>query len=662
MSGDERDATIKLPIGGAALERFTASESLSEPYSIEVLVLCRDIGVDFFPHLGAPASIKVSADGEPVRWFHGLIFEAEFLEETASGFRHRLLLRPWLHMLGRNRTYVIHQDKSVVDILKIVFDGAGGDVDYGRLQGDYAPRDYCVQFRESDLAFVSRLMEDEGIYYFFDHQEDRHVLTLCDGRASHDTAYDSLAFRSSEGAARSYQDRLWRWNERVQTGGEGEVRLRNFDFKRPDQPRKGEFAEGERLGSESAEVFDYPSAFLEPDEGATRGRMILEAARRQRRSYAGQGDALSLACGKLVTVADHPVDRLNQEYLVTRLVYGLEGQSFRSGDGGGEPVVALEATPADTPWRAPFSTPRPVVRGPETAVVTGPDGEVIFTDEYGRIKVRFHWDRGDSAPDKSTCWIRVSHPSAGSGGLGNIILPRIGQEVIVDFLDGDPDRPIVTGRVYNQRHMQTYALPEHKTRSVWRSQTIGKTGSYSGAEEPPKNDPGGNEIRMEDKGGQEEVWVHAQRDMRSWVRLDEDHKVGRDKTRRVGRDRKTAIKRHEALTVEEGDETRVVDKGKRTTTIEKNEDLTVRKGDMSIAVKKGDYSLKTDKGSVTIEAKRKITLKVGSNSIVIDQQGVTIKGMMVKIQAKTTLSAQGMMTDLKGTAMTVIKGGVVLIN
>lgn len=662
MNGEGRDATIKLPVGDAKLERFSVDEALSEIFSIEAIVVCEEAGTDFFPHLGAAASIRVLDEGRTVRFFHGLIFEAEYLDETAAGFRHRLVLHPWLHMLGRNRTYAIHQDLSAIDIIRSVFDANGGDVDFTRLQGGYDAREYCVQFRESDLAFVSRLMEEEGVYYFFEHHEDRHVLVLCDGRGSHSPVYERLPFISGRGAVRAYEDRLWIWKERVSTGGEGEVRLRNFDFKQPERARMGEYAEGERLSVETAEVFDYPAAFIEADDGRTRSQMILEAARRQRRLYSGQGDAMAIACGGLIGLDEHPVDRLNQEYLVTRIRYALEGQTYRSGNDSGQAVILLEATPADTPWRAPFQTPHPVARGPETAVVTGPEGEVIFTDEYGRIKVRFHWDRGDTTPDKSTCWIRVSHPSAGSAGLGNIILPRIGQEVIVDFIDGDPDRPIVTGRVYNQRNMQTYALPEHKTRSVWRSQTIGKPGAYSGAEEPPTVEPGYNEIRMEDKGGKEEVWLHAQRDMRSWVRLDEEHKVGRDKVRRVGRDRKTAVRRHEHFTVEDGDETRLVDKGKRSTTIEKDELLVVRKGHMGVTVQTGNYSLKTDKGSVFVEAKQKIELKVGQNSITIDQSGVTIKGMMVKIEAKSSLTAKATMSEVSGSAMTTVKGGVVLIN
>lgn len=526
-------------------------------------------------------------------------------------------------------------------------------------------------------------MEEEGIYYYFRHEKNRHVLVLANARSSHDKFESpNIPFISPTGGVQSYADRLWSWNERVATGVEGQVKLRNFDFKKPDAPVEGAYAEGERIPTEKAEIYDFPAAFLEGGLGDTRSKMILESARRERRLYIGEGDALALACGQLIHLARHPVERFNQEYIVVGLRYALRSQQYRSGgpDDSPGPQISVEASPASTPWRAPIVTPRPVARGPETAVVTGPSGEVLYTDEYGRVKVRFHWDRSGSPPEKSTCFIRVSHNSAGAG-FGNIILPRLGQEVIVDFLDGDPDRPMITGRVYNAKHMQTYGLPDNKTRSVWRSQTVGDTGSgYDGGEDPPGSEPGKNEIRLEDASGKEEFYVHAQRDGTTWVRRDDNFKAGRDQTFRIGRDRKTNIKNNETTTVEEGDETHSVSKGKRVAKIQQNEELTVVQGDMKTTVSQGNktinvsmgnfdndvamgnYSLKTDMGSIAVEAMQQIQLKVGSNSIKIDQTGVTIDALMVTITAQTMLQAKGLMTDVEGSAMTTLKGGIVMIN
>ena len=600
-----------------------------------------------------------------MRVFNGLLMEAELSDQAENGARYRLTLRPWLHLLTRNRDYAIFQDKSAVDIIKSVFSTRNRpDVDFTNLSGNYEPREYCVQYRETDMNFISRLMEEEGIYYFFKHQDGIHKLTLCDGRNSHG-GLPKLPFVSQGDGSAGYGDHVSQWIERAHTGAEGVVTLRAFDFKRPDQPREGAYDAGEKLGIEGAEVFDYPAGFLETDLGKQRASVMLESARRQRRVYHGQAVAPGLALGGIFSLGDHPIERLNQEYLITAQRYTVESQAFSSGGAASvaETSVVIEAIPADTPWRGPLVTPRPVARGPESAVVTGPAGEEVYTDEFGRVKVRFHWDRSGSDPEKSTCWMRVSHNSAGAG-FGNIILPRIGQEVIVDFFDGDPDRPVVTGRVYNHSRMQTYALPDNKTRSVWRSQTIGKSGDYSGAEDPPGGEPGSNEIRLEDKGGSEEFYVHAQRNRVTWVRLDDQFKLGRDQTRRIGRDRKSAIHGNEQFTIETGDETHTVSQGKRTTTIEQNDAVTVQQGDASLDVKMGDYSVKTDLGSVTVEAMQQIELKVGGSSIVIDEMGITIKGAMtVKAEAGLELSAKGgLTTTVEGGVMTTVKGAIVMIN
>lgn len=674
-----RDAAIAMPNGiQASLERFTAHERLSELFVIEAVVLCEEDGVDFFPALGGDVTITVSDEDGPVRYFHGLLYESEYMEQVSAGFRHRLLLRPWAYPLTRNLNFKIFQNMTAVDIVKSVVDNNGGKADFSAVAARQS-REYCVQFRENDFAFISRLLEEEGIYYFFKHEDGRHTMVFCDGPSSH-TDTISLPFKGQRGTGLDSIANLWRWSERIATTAETSAKLRNFDFKRPDQPQEKLYADGEKAGGETAVVYDYPApAYLEPDDGLARTQRALEAARRERRLYLGEGDAPKLACGSALTLTDHPVDRFNQDYVVVGLIYSIESQVYRSGDdAGGAQGVQVEAVPKMTPWRPPLVTPRPSARGPETATVVGPSGETIYTDEFGRVKVSFPWDTSTPGSDP-TCWIRVSHNSAGAG-FGNIILPRIGQEVIVDFLDGDPDRPIITGRVYNKSRTSTYALPEHKTRSVWRSQTIGATGQdYDEAETPPSG-PGWNEIRMEDKSGAEEIWTHAQRFMRTWVRLDEDHKVGRDQTERVGRSRTTAIKKddtttvetgNQSITVSQGDLTLKVAQGKRTTTIQQDDALTVAQGDlsttvslgnMSTAVKMGDVTMKVDLGSVSIEAMQKIELKVGQSSVVIDQMGVTIKGMMIQQEATVQWSSKGLMTQLEADAMTTVKGAIVMIN
>jgi type VI secretion system secreted protein VgrG len=284
-------------------------------------------------------------------------------------------------------------------------------------------------------------------------------------------------------------------------------------------------------------------------------------------------------------------------------------------------MVVFEAVPAKIQWRAPMATPRPVVRGPETAIVTGPPGEEIYTDEFGRVKVRFHWDRAGTPGEKSTCWIRVSQ----TGGLGNIILPRVGHEVLVDFIGGDPDRPLVVGRVFNKEQMPIYKLPDHKTRALWRTKTYGQQGSYGAAMSLDTGAPRANELRFEDKGGKEEVFLHAERDMNLRVRHKESHHIGLDQEIKIGGSRKARIEQTDTLDV-----------GK------------------SIKVTAGT--------TIEMTAATSITLKCGQSTIKIDPTSVTIQTVKLKVQAQATADVKSPMTTVKGDAMLTLKGGMTMIN
>jgi type VI secretion system secreted protein VgrG len=704
MSEPAREVEIALPItGDVFLESFESSERFSELFSMTAIVICAE-EVDFFPYLGQAATITMNVAGSPVRYFNGMIATSRFLNIATTGYRYEITLAPWLQKLSRNLDYNIFQNLNALDIIQAVFSSRScADFDLTKLSNTTLNiREYCVQYRESDFAFISRLMEEEGIYYFFKHSDGKHVMVLCDGRRSHAaSAYPSLPFIEHTGAARAWTACVNAWHEQVSTGLEGDVALRDFFFVNPTLQVAGSYAAGEKISTETAEVYDYPGGFNENSLGNELSQTRLEAARRERRLYLGSGEAPALACGDILTLDDHWAPRFSQDYLIVGLRHSASGQNFASTGVQSELAeVHIEAIPAATQWRAPLTTPKPVARGPETAIVTGPDGEILYTDKYGRVKVRFHWDRSTSAPDKTTCFIRVSNGSAGNG-FGVVMLPRIGQEVIVDFLDGDPDRPMITGRVYNGSQLvpdslpdyqsvpsQATGLPDNKTVQMWRSQTVGSTGSYDGAETPPSS-PSYNEISMEDNGGSERLYFYAQRVREAWVRLDDLLKVERDQTRSIRRNRTTNIMNNDTITIEKGDESHTVSQGKRVTSIQQNEELTVVQGDMkttvsagdrsttvsegndatkvsmgdmSIDVAMGNYSLKTDMGSVNVEAMQQIVLKVGQSSITITQEGVTIQGMMLSSQAQVSLEAKGLMIDIEGSALTTVKGGIVMIN
>jgi type VI secretion system secreted protein VgrG len=686
-----RQAVITLPIDARAfLEEFEAVERLSELFEITASVVFPDGPVEFFAHLGGAVVITISdvASGRQERVFHGLLFEAEFVEDSAVGMRYRLTIRPWAYALTRNLDYTIYQDKGALDIIKAQFDKRGcTHVEYTKVAKTPAPREYCVQYRESDFAFVSRLMEEEGIYYFFEHTQNAHTLVLCDGRASQPASSysDGLLFNSTTGGSWNGQDGFWRWNERVSSTAEHDVVLRNWDFKQPDQPLQADYNQGETTPAETAQVFDFPAGFLKATPaGETLGETILQAARRERRLYLGVGDAMALACGQIFKLYGHALSRLDQDYLIVGLRYRVVTESYRSGANSTDPgaIVEIEAIPADTQYRAPILTPRPVARGPETAIVKGPSNEEIYTDEFGRVRVRFHWDRGDSPDETASCWVRVSSSWAGKT-YGELFLPRVGQEVVIDFLDGDPDRPLVTGRVYNASLKESQTLPADKTKSGLRTQTAyGKsTEDYDGAVSPPKDEPGFNEIAFEDKSGKELLTIRAQRDMKEDVYRDETRYTHRDQTEEIGRDRKTTIHTgNDTYELEKGDESHKVTQGKRTTQIQENESLKVVMGDMSTEVSQGNQStkisvgnqttdvsmgnisIKCDLGKIEVEALQSIELKVGQSSIKIDQMGVTIKGMMVTSEAQIQLQTKGMMAQHNADVLMTIKGAITMIN
>jgi type VI secretion system secreted protein VgrG len=657
-----RQTTLSIDLGGEQvfLERVEATESLSRPFVVSVDIIAPLGELDLLPHLGKPVLVTLSQDDELQRYFHGFAVEGEFVRESPEGFHHRLLLRPWTYFLSQNRDFAIYQELTALDIIKRVLDEAGvSDVDYTRLSRPLSKRIYCVQYGESDFNFISRLMEEEGLYYFFSHQSDRHILVLCDSPNSHVDGkpplliYNPLTMSvfNTDSAARTDASRQFyaqSWVERVATGAESKVTNRDFDFEKPERPLQAE-AEGPAAHPrDSQEVYFYPGRYTRESDGKRLGTVALDALRAQRKSYSGRSQASGLSCGTKVAISDHPLARLDDSYLITHTFHAITAERYRTGAGGDEDPfnVLLGAVPADTPWRAPQVTPRPVVKGLESAIVTGPAGEEIFTDEYGRVKVRFHWDRSDSPGEKTTCWMRVSQ----TGGLGNIILPRIGHEVLVDFLGGDPDRPVVVGRVFNKSQMPIYGLPENKTRALWRTKTYKeKTPVHSKAKKLDTGDPGVNEVRFEDKSGKEEVFIHAQKDMNTRIRDLESHHVGRDQEIMIGHDRQEKVENDEKIKIG-GNQTEEIVKNRKVK-IGSNDELEI----------KGKLKVKAGT-TIEIEAGTSITLKVGSTVVKLDPTSIKLDSTMITTTGKATVEVKSPMTTVKGDGILTLKGGLVLIN
>lgn len=621
----KRQAEITIDLGAPAkLIRFTSSERLGELFTIEAEIVTEE-RVDMLPSLGKTAKIEVFELEASVRFFHGVLVEAHYIAGEDQGFHYRLVLRPWLHLLGHNRAYRIFEDRTAVDIVREVLQDHSRQVDYSRLSGRYLPIPYCTQYRESDLNFVLRLLQREGIYFFFRHEAGEHTLVLCDSPAAHRPApgRDTVKLRPDTSGRGGLAEALWAWREHVTTGGEARVVLQSFDYE-TTRTRTGRMTGDARTRADRQEIHEFTGDFVNEALGRHWAQVKLEAARARQRYYTGEGDTIGLACGGRFSLdADDAFSR-GKAFVITALEYDMWAEPYRSGNAEQPRRVLIEAVTAETAFRAPIVTPLPVA-GPETAIVMVGGADDSHVDSMGRVRVRFLWGDGGPPEKARSCWLRVSHPSAGAG-FGHVTLPRNDQEVIVDFLGGNPDRPIVTGRVYNSEHRHAYALPQNRTRSLYRSHSIGAIGSYPGAESTPTG-PGFNEMRFEDKGGAEEVYVRAQRNRLAEVLLDDEARIRRDRKTSVGRNRDTKIRGNETTTVQTG-----------------------------------NFRLKVDVGRATIEAMQSITLQVGLNKLVIDEVGIRMTSGQSSIQmTPANIITRSVILTSQGQAMNLVNGAVVVV-
>ncbi|MFP2907951.1 type VI secretion system tip protein TssI/VgrG [Pyxidicoccus sp. 3LFB2] len=546
-----------------------------------------DFRVDFFTLDGEPlavadlvgkdALVTLSVRDGDARYVHGQVREVESLGMKTGRRRYRAHVVPKLWRLSQVHKSRIFQNKSVPDILKAVLGEGGVEVRLA-LSGSYAPREYCVQYRESDFAFVSRLMEWEGIFYFFEHTDAGHTLVLGDKPGAHAPLPQggTLPLRPRMGKEAVDGEFVYAL-EVVHRLRPGAVHLKDFDFEKPavDISGKGKAAEGVA----ALEIYDYPAGYVAPGVGKAAASVRAEAVGVGGRTLSGEAIAPRLTPGFLLEL-DSPEDgTFAGEYLITEVVHsGVQPDV----SGGSESLQGLyrnqfHLLPKAVPFRPRRLTPLPQIAGPQTATVTGPAGEEIHTDAHGRIKVQFHWDREGKKDDKSSCWVRVGQPWGGPA-WGDVWLPRIGQEVIVRFLEGDPDRPLVAGAVYNGTNTTPYALPAEKTKSTRKSaSSLGSNGF--------------NEVRIEDVAGEEEVFTHAQKDEDLLTENDKDQEVHGFEDLLVKKDRKRTVEGHQELLVKQSDVS--VIEGNQSLLVQQNRDTLTRtkheeavKGDQSMTVGK----------------------------------------------------------------------------
>ncbi|GAB4319030.1 MAG: type VI secretion system tip protein VgrG [Candidatus Zixiibacteriota bacterium] len=508
---------------------FTGTEGISQLFHFTIELACDNSELDLDSILGKPAQFDMAHPTGTRRMF-GLVSHMEqgVSGETFTPYTVEFVPALWLFTQRFNSR--IFQEKSVPEIIEQVLTDGGTTSDRFRfaLQGTYEPREYCVQYRESDWNFISRLLEEEGIFYFFEHGETMETLVMAD---SHDAVVaidgdSTVVYRDPSGGVEAAEFVFnFRYSQRLRPG---RVMLHDFNF---EQPTLNLVKEEESEHNPELGVYDHPGNYMDQTLGEQRARVRLEAAQSRRRLGQGRSNCMRMLSGYDFTLADYTRSSLNQTYLLIS-VHHTGTQPLGQDEGGGRFHYSnhFKCIPSTVPFRPLRVTPKPVVEGSQTALVVGPDNELVHVDEHGRVKVQFFWDREGQFNENSSCWIRVSQLWAGFG-WGAMFIPRIGHEVIVDFLEGDPDRPIIIGRVYNGFNQPPYPLDDEKMKSTIKSANT-------------RDAEGSNEIRFEDTQGSEQIYVHAQKDLSEIV----EH----DRTRLVKNDEKVTIEKSQTISVGEG--------------------------------------------------------------------------------------------------------------
>jgi type VI secretion system secreted protein VgrG len=659
---------------------MTATESLGSPFRFRVEILSTDMAVPLDELLGQPMRVDMPTRGA-TRYFHGCIASAAQTGSLGDYVSYEVVLVPWLWFLSRASDSRIFQDVSVPDVIQTVFRDHGFSDFENALSRNYPKQEYCVQYQETDLDFVQRLMEREGIYYYFRHESSRHVLVLSDDVGAHSTAsgYEKIPYYPASQNSVTDEDFVHSWAT-TRSVVTGKFAVTDYDFKRPRASLLADSSMDHSHVHGDLEMFLYPGRHVVRSDGKQYARYRLDASQSLHERAQGEGTSRGIMAGRLFELRGFPRSDQNKEYLCVAATHELVASGYESGGEGTESYrCAFVAQASKQQFRLPQQTTMGRVRGPQTATVVGPIGEEIWTDEYGRIKVQFHWDRYGASDEFSSCWMRVAQVWAGKN-WGMVTIPRIGQEVVVDFLEGDPDQPIVTGRVYNEDNKPPYDLPANKTRSGIKSRSS-KNGT-------PDNF---NEIRFEDKKGEEQIYIHAEKNLDSVVENDETTEVGHDRTERVGsnasirigKNRTEDVGENESITIgnrrtENVGENESINVGKnqsltvgrnqtlsvgesRTANVGKDDTLQVAKNHNITVVERRTTSVGKDDAlsvgrNLIIQAGDSVSIRTGSASITMKKDGtITITGKDITLNGSGNIS-------IKASGDVTVKGSKVKQN
>jgi type VI secretion system secreted protein VgrG len=655
-----RFIALDTPLGGdvLAVRNASCTEQISRLFQLELDIVSDEAEVAFEDIIGESVTLRMNVGKDQKRYFNGIVSRFVQTKNEGRHAHYRATVVPWLWLLTRASDCRIFQKKSVPEIIEKVFKDHGLDQYTLSLSGTYEPWDYCVQYRETDFNFVSRLMEQEGIYYFFEHEDGKHTLVLADAPAAHcpNPGYETIGYRPPANNQPFDRECITDWvvEKQLQPGA---YALKDFNF---ESPKTNLFAKSniDRTHAAAAfEVYDYPGEYELHPEGEGYAKVRIQELQANYETCHGQGTARGLCPGFLFTLQDYPRGDQNREYLVTSISCQMDAGDFETSDSDTDFFTcSFTATESQAPFRPARTTPKPLIQGPQTAIVVGPSGEEIHTDPYGRVKLQFHWDRQGKSDENSSCWVRVSQAWAGKA-WGSIHIPRIGQEVIVEFLEGDPDRPIITGRVYNAETTVPYTLPDNKTQSGIKSRSTMKGGEENF-----------NEIRFEDKKGSEEIYIHAEKDKKVIVENDRFEEVGHDESIKIKHDRGESVGNDESISIG-NNRTETVEKNetisigeKRTTDIGKDDELSVGDNHTIEVDKKQTITVGKDQTITVTENRKKSVGKNEQVTIAGDRQEDITKNSKIKVGKAFALEAGDEIALITGDAsITLTKNGNIQI-
>ncbi len=624
---------IDTPLGGDVLllRGFNGQEGMSQISSFELDLLTEGPPIDFNPIVGQEVTIRVALEDDNERFFNGFISRFAQTRSTAGMIHYRAEMVPWLWFLTRTTNCRIFQHQTIPHIIEQVF--MGHDFSDYRFSFDssYEEHEYCVQYRETDYDFVARLMEQYGINYFFEHEETKHTLVLSDTRNAHQPFSTQPAVSWEPEGSELSDDQVITQLEFEKEIRPGKFSHTDYNFKTPNANLAAEESSMFQIGGNAQyEIYDYPGGYAKQADGATLAKIRMQEEDALHYSISGRSTCRAFNSGSTFDLVDFQPDDLNQSYVLTEIEHAGLIEETKTSDGtvsmSGKYSNVFTCIPHDLPFRPEQVTPKPVVQGPQTAVIVGPAGQEIYCDEDGRVKVQFHWDREGQKDERSSVWVRVSQLWAGKG-WGAMFLPRIGQEVIVEFLEGDPDQPIITGRVYNADQTVPYSLPAEKTKSTIKSNS---------------SDGGGNsnELRFEDKAGFEEIYLHSAKDWTIAIDNDKEETIAHNQTQNIGNDHTRSVRKNENVSI-----------GKNRTTnvrVDQRESVGSNK---SMRVGAND--------SESIGANKTVKVRNNHSEAIGGNETVTVgKASVHTIRAAKALSVGGAYQVSVGAAMNETIGGL----